>query len=157
VASVVVSPDKLANEIVNNYYKINIIDVRSPDAFKAYHLPLAVNIPIDKMTVREWKSIFDQKHKANYFYGDNEQDARKAYLWAVRLGNADNYILSETAVNFKKMFTDLVPPAAEASKKEHDVYNFRKKAATDMMLLIEAHKNSSQQVIAKATKIKGGC
>lgn len=157
VASVVISPDKLANEIVNKYYKINIIDVRSPEAFKAYHLPMAVNIPIDKMTVREWKSIFDQKHKTNYFYADNEQEAKKAYLWAERLGDADNYILSETAVNFKKMFTDLVAPAATASKKEHDVYNFRKKAAEDMAILVEAHKNSSAPVTAKATKIKGGC
>jgi len=54
------------------------------------------------------------------------------------------------------MFTDLVPPAA-ASKKEHDVYNFRKKAAEDMGILVEAHKNSSAPVAAKATKIKGGC
>lgn len=157
VASVVVSPDKLANEIVNNYYKINIIDVRSPEAFKAYHLPMAVNIAIDKMTLREWKTIFDQKHKTNYFYADNQQDAKRAYLWAGQLGDADNYILSETAVNFKKMFTDLVAPAATASKKEHDVYNFRKKAAEDMAILVEAHKNSSAPVAAKATKIKGGC
>lgn len=157
VTSVMISPDKLANEIVNNYYKINIVDVRSPEAFKAYHLPFAINIPLEKMSAREWKTILKQKHKANYFYADNQQDAKKAYLFAVNLGNADNYILSEPAIGFKKMFTDLVPPAENAGKNEQNIYNFRRKAATDMATLVEALKNSSQPVEAKATKIKGGC
>lgn len=157
VTSVMVSPDKLANEIVNNYYKINIVDVRSPEAFKAYHLPFAINIPIEKMSAREWKTILKQKHKANYFYADNQQDAKKAYLFAVNLGNADNYILSESSGNFRQMFTDLVPPAPSASKNQQDVYNFRRKAAADMATLVEALKNSTQPVVAKTTKIKGGC
>lgn len=157
VTSVMISPDKLANEIVNNYYKINIVDVRSPEAFKAYHLPFAINIPLEKMSAREWKTILKQKHRANYFYADNQQDAKKAYLFAVNLGNADNYILSEPAIGFKKMFTDLVPPAENAGKNEQNIYNFRRKAATDMATLVEALKNSSQPVEAKATKIKGGC
>lgn len=157
VTSVVISPDKLANEIVNNYYKINIVDVRSPEAFKAYHLPFAVNIPIEKMSAREWKTILKQKHKANYFYADNQQDAKKAYLFAVSLGNANNYILSESAGGFKKMFTDLVPPSENAGKNEQNIYNFRKKAATDMATLVDALKNSTQPVVAKTTKIKGGC
>lgn len=157
VTSVMISPDKLANEIVNNYYKINIVDVRSPEAFKAYHLPFAINIPLEKMTAREWKTILKQKHKANYFYADNQQDAKKAYLFAMNLGDADNYILSEPATGFKKMFTDLVPPAENAGKNEQNIYNFRRKAATDMATLIEALKNSTQPVVAKTTKIKGGC
>lgn len=157
VTSVMVSPDKLANEIVNNYYKINIVDVRSSEAFKAYHLPFAINIPIEKMSAREWKTILKQKHKANYFYADNQLDVKKAYLFAVSLGNADNYILSESADGFKKMFTDLVPPAENAGKNEQNIYNFRKKAANDMATLVEALKNSTQPVVAKTTKIKGGC
>lgn len=157
VTSVMVSPDKLANEIVNNYYKINIVDVRSSEAFKAYHLPFAINIPIEKMSEREWKTILKQKHKANYFYADNQQDAKKAYLFAVSLGNADNYILSESAVGFKKMFTDLVLPSENAGKNEQNIYNFRKKAAADMASLVDALKNSTEPVIVKTSKIKGGC
>lgn len=157
ITSVIVSPDKLANEIVNNYYKINIVDVRSPEAFKAYHLPFAINIPLEKMSAREWKTILKQKHKMNYFYADDQNAAKKAYLLATELGNAYNYILSEPAIGFKKMFTDLVVPAENASKNEQNIYNFRRKAATDMATLVEALKNSNQPVEAKTTKIKGGC
>lgn len=77
LSSAEVPSDKLATEIVNNYYRINIIDVRTPEEFKVYHLPFAINIPIDKMTDRQWQTILDQKHKTNYFYADDQQIAKK--------------------------------------------------------------------------------
>ena len=156
-ASVEVPPDKLASEIVSNYYKINIIDVRSQEAFKVYHLPFAINIPIEKMDEREWGKILDQKHKVNYFYADELLVARKAYLLAEHSGKADNYILSQSSANFNKTFSDLVPPTSDASKKEINIYNFRQKAASEMAKLIAALKNSTQPIIAKTSKIKGGC
>lgn len=149
--------DKLANEIVNNYYRINIIDLRTPESFKAYHLPFAINIPIDKMNDRQWKNILDQKHKINYFYADDRQTARKGYLIAEYIGKAENYLLTESPTNFKKMFYELEAPGADAGKKEVNIYNFRKKAATDMNILVDALKNSTEPVVAKTTKIKGGC
>ncbi|MDP2114537.1 MAG: hypothetical protein Q8K69_10825, partial [Bacteroidota bacterium] len=59
--------------------------------------------------------------------------------------------------DFRKIFSDLVVPTPNASKKEINVYNFRKKAATDMAALVEALKNSNQPVVAKTLKVKGGC
>ena len=152
-----VPSDKLASEIVSNYYRINIIDVRNPESFKAYHLPFAINIPLEKMNDIQWNKLLDQKHKANYFYADDIQMARKAYLLAGYKGKAENFILTESATDFRKMFTDLVYPGIDAGKNELNIYNFRKKAANDMSSLVEALKNSSQPVIAKTTKIKGGC
>jgi rhodanese-related sulfurtransferase len=157
LSSVEVPTDKLANEIVNNYYRINIIDVRSPEAFKAYHLPFAINIPFEKMSERQWIKILDQKHKVNYFYADDQQLAKQGYLKAGFLGNAENYILVESPSKFKDLFSNLVPPGPDASKNEVNIYNFRQKAANDMKTLVEALKNSSEPVIAKTTKIKGGC
>ncbi|MBV5315807.1 MAG: YeeE/YedE family protein [Prolixibacteraceae bacterium] len=152
-----VPADKLATEIVNNYYRINIIDVRSPDAFKAYHLPFAINIPVEKMSDRQWSKILNQKHKVNYFYADNQKLAKRGYLKAGFLGKAENYILIESSSDFKKLFSELTPPGSNASKKELNTYNFRLKAATDMKTLVDALKNSTEPVIAKTTKIKGGC
>jgi rhodanese-related sulfurtransferase len=149
--------DKLASEIVNNYYKINVIDVRSQEEFKAYHLPFAINIPIEKMNEREWRKILDQKHKVNYFYSDDHEMTKKAYLYAETMKKPENYILTESSSDFRKIFSDLVVPTPNASKKEINVYNFRKKAATDMAALVEALKNSNQPVVAKTLKVKGGC
>ena len=124
---------------------------------KAYHLPFAINIPADKLDEKQWKNILDQKHKTNYFYADDLQIARKSYLIAINLGKAENYLLNESPQNFRKMFYELEAPGAEASKKEVNIYNFRKKAATDMKMLVDALKNSTEPVVVKTTKIKGGC
>jgi hypothetical protein len=120
-------------------------------------LPFAINIPIEKMSDRQWSKILDQKHKVNYFYADDQQIAKRGFLKAGFLGKAENYILFESSSDFKKLFSELVPPASDASKKEINTYNFRLKAATDMKLLVDALKNSTEPVIAKTTKIKGGC
>jgi hypothetical protein len=55
------------------------------------------------------------------------------------------------------MFDQAILPPAGAGKQEMNIYNFRKKASTDMTTLIETLKNSTQPVVAKTTKIKGGC
>lgn len=157
VSAVMVTPDKLANEIVNNYYKINIIDVRDAEAFKAYHIPSAINIPVEKLAGNEWKQILEQKHKTNYFYADNLSDAKKAYLLATRIGKAENYILNESGTTFNKMFNEIVHPEENAGKDEMNTYYFRVKAAGEMAVLTEALKNSSQPVETKTSKIKGGC
>jgi len=156
-SNVFVPSDQLAGEIVNNYYRINIIDVRDTAAFRVYHLPFAINIPIEKMHDRQWKKILDQVHKANYFYADDKQVAKKAYLLAGIIGKAENYILKESPLDFRKLFSDLTPPGVDANKKEIDTYNFRQKAATDMKMLVDALKNSSEPVAVKTSKIKGGC
>jgi len=156
-SSLLVPADQLASEIVNNYYQINIIDVRDAAAFNVYHLPFAINIPVGKMKERQWKKIFDQKHKINYFYADDIVQAKKGYLMANYIGKAENYILIDPAINFRKLFSDLTPPGSDAGKKEINTYNFRKKAATDMKMLVDALKNSSAPVVVKTSKVKGGC
>lgn len=154
---VMVPADKLADQIVNNYYKINVIDVRDSAAFNAYHLPFAINIPLEKMGERQWKKILNQKHKTNYFYADDIRLAEKAYLTATYSGKADNHILTQSGLEFRNMYTNLVAPGPDAGKNEINTYNFRKKAAADMATLVEALKNSTQPVAVKTSKIKGGC
>ena len=153
----IVPADKLASEIVNNYYRINIIDVRDTASFRVYHLPFAINIPYAKMADRQWLKILDQKHKTNYICADNMKVAEKAYLFAGYLGKADNVILSGSTQNFHTLFSFTTPPGPDANKREINTYNFRQKAAKDMKMLVDALKNSSEPVIAKTTKIKGGC
>jgi hypothetical protein len=152
-----VPADELANEITANYYKINIIDVRQPEAFKAYHLPFAINIPLEKMYDREWKKILDQKHKINYFYADDPKTANKAFLKAEIIGEAENHMIDVSANEFKTMFFEINPPEKDADKDALNTYHFRTETASKMTMLVDALKNSTQPVIPKISKIKGGC
>jgi len=136
-----ISADKLAFELIHNHYKINLIDVRDNEKFKEYHLPLAINIPVDSMNKREWNEYFTQKHNINIFYADVDTTAKKACLLARFLGKSENYILRESTGQFRDIF-----------------YNrFRFQAAADMLNLENALKKFTQPVKKKVKKIQGGC
>ena len=152
-----VSADKLAFEISSNHYKINIIDVRSPEEYKEYHIPLAINIPLNEIMDRKWERLFKQKIKQNYFYANNDTIVKKACLLAKHVGKSENYILREKAFQFKAMFQDPEPPELNAGKEEFNTFHFRLKASHDMNNLVESLKNLNQPVILKPVVIKGGC
>lgn len=153
-----ISADKLAHEIVNHYYKLNIIDVRSPEAFEAYHLPMAINIPFDEITERKWETVFRQNMKTNIFYAESDTLVKMACLKAKYVGNSKNLILKENALQFRDMFENIEKPdMATASKKEINIYNFRSKAGREMHELTETLKNIGKPVTKEVKVAAGGC
>jgi len=152
-----ISADKLGIELTNNYYRINLIDLRSPSKFKEDPLPLAINIPLDSLLNREWHKYFTQKHKTNIFYADSIVTAQKAYVLAQFIGSADSYILNESTTVFRNLFFNPQLPEVTASKKEHQLYQFRTETGK-LILQISERLNSQLQPIKKETKkVKGGC
>lgn len=153
-----IGPDKLADEIVHHYYQLNIIDVRSPEEFEAFHLPMAINIPLNEITDRKWEDTFKQQIKTNIFYADGDTIVRMACLKANFVGKSNNQILNVSALQFRNMFFELSPPNLDiASKKEINEYNFRREAAANMLQLTEALKNIGKPVTKELKPAQGGC
>ena len=149
--------DKLAYEIVNNHYELNIIDVRSPEEFEAFHLPMAINIPFEKMMDRQYEPLFRQRLKSNIFYADSDTLVRMACLKAKYIGKSENMILRESALEFREMFYRAEAPPAEASKSQIETYRFRSTTALQMDNLVNSLKNTGAPVKREAVAIKGGC
>lgn len=152
-----ISADKFAIELSNNFFKINFIDLRSPTKYKEYHLPLAINIPLDSMLNREYKKYFTQKYKTNIFYADSIITAQKAFVIANSIGDADIYILQENTLQFKNKILDAQEPPVTASKAEHQLYQFRIEKSRIIFQLAEKLKNQLQPVKKEQKKVKGGC
>lgn len=152
-----ISADKLANEIVNNYYLLNIIDVRSSEDFEKFHLPMAINIPFDQIMERQYEPLFRQKLKTNIFYADSDTLVRMACLKAKFIGNSENMILKEKADEFRRMFYELEVPPADSPKNVLDIYNFRSQSATNMQNLVDALKNIGAPVKREVVAVRGGC
>ncbi len=153
-----ITSDKLAYELTNNYYKINLIDVRTPEAFEAYHLPLAINIPLENMLNSEYRQIFTQHHKINVFYADVETTAKMACLKARFIGKSQNFVLNSSTQEFKSMYFDMSEPlAVDASKEQRSIYNFRVQSGKHIKALEESLKSSSQPIEKKTRKVQGGC
>lgn len=152
-----IDADKLAYELVHNYYAVNLIDVRPKEEFEAYHLPLAINIPLDEMMDRQWRNYFTQNQRTNIFYADVDTTAKKACLMARYIGDAENQILKESTNEFRAMFFGMEEPGETAIKQERDIYRFRSKAARDMQALKEKLKNINEPVKREVRRIQGGC
>jgi rhodanese-related sulfurtransferase len=152
-----ITADKLAIELVNKYYKINLIDLRSPEKFKEDALPLAINIPIDSLLNREWKNYLTQTYKVNIFYADSEITVRKALIIAKYSGNAESYILKESTAQFKNLFVNLIEPSDSASKEDHQLYQFRSETARILAQLSDRLKAQTQPIKKVTKKVKGGC
>ena len=149
--------DKLADEIVNHYYELNIIDVRSPEEFENFHLPMAINIPFENMMERQYEPLFRQRLKTNVFYADGDTLVRMACLKAKYIGNSENLIMRESALDFQEMFYLAEAPPPGAPKIELQAYVFRTDAARKMDNLVEALKNIGAPVKREVVQIKGGC
>jgi rhodanese-related sulfurtransferase len=149
--------DKLADEIVNHYYALNIIDVRSPEEFEEFHLPMAINIPFENMMERQYEPLFRQRLKTNVFYADGDTLVRMACLKAKFIGKSENLIMRESALEFQKMFYEAEAPPADSPKNELQAYVFRTDAARKMDNLVEALKNIGAPVKREVVQIKGGC
>jgi rhodanese-related sulfurtransferase len=152
-----ISADKLAYEITNNYYKINIIDVRTPEEFNNYHLPLAINIPFSEIMNREWESYFKQNLKSNVFYANSDTLVRMACLKAKYIGKSQNLVLTESADEFKSMFFEPSPPPSDTTKDILDLYNFRVQSAIKMNDIVNSLQNINKPVQKEIRKVKGGC
>lgn len=151
------SADKLASEIVNKYYTLNVIDVRSPEEFEAFHLPMAINVPFDEIMERQYEPIFKQRLKTNVFYANTDTLVRMACLKANYVGNSVNYILRESAEEFRQMYFEAEPPPPDASKSELELYTFRSINAEKMNDLVDALKNIGAPVKREKVNIQGGC
>lgn len=149
--------DKLAYEIVYNYYSLNIIDVRTPEEFEEFHLPMAINIPFEQIMERQYEPIFRQRIRTNVFYADSDTLVRMACLKAKHIGKSENLIMRESAVEFRQMFYELEEPAPGSLKTDLQTYHFRSTTARQMDDLVSSLKNIGAPVEREVVTVRGGC
>ncbi|MGQ1787758.1 YeeE/YedE thiosulfate transporter family protein [Saccharicrinis sp. GN24d3] len=149
--------DKLAYELTNQYYKYNVIDVRTPEEFKAFHIPTAINIPLDEMPNLENLDIVIQNIKTNVFYGADIYQSQRACMVSKYFGKSDNFALNLTADEFNKQYFQLADVSESSSKSDVEIFTFRKEAGVKMKEIGEAVANLDKPVQKKATRVKGGC
>ncbi|MGK7395906.1 MAG: YeeE/YedE thiosulfate transporter family protein [Candidatus Cyclobacteriaceae bacterium M3_2C_046] len=149
--------DHLADELAHQAHRFNVIDIRSAEAFKEFSIPTSVNVPLDSMLKKEYHYLYKKPYKVNVFYGENEEDAKKAYLLASMLGDADNYVLLSNAEEFRQLYYEPVIPPANAPKEVKDRFQFRMKIGTQLQEIEERLKNLHEPVKKEIKKVQGGC
>ncbi|MGD8781405.1 MAG: YeeE/YedE thiosulfate transporter family protein [Ignavibacteria bacterium] len=150
-----ISADELLAKLNENNDKYNLIDLRSPEEYKEFHIPLAINIPLNEIEDYRWGNYFNQQFKENIFYSDKIEEAKKAYLISEYWGESHKKILSINIDTYKKLIS-----ASSKNISDNKKNNFSEWRYNTHNELIQKEKylsKFSNPVKKKEIKIQGGC
>ena len=124
-----VSPDVVADMLVQKDPSLQLIDVRTPEEYDAFSLPGAINVPLSNLLADEYTDLLNQDARMNVFYSNGSVYANQAWMITRQLGYGNNFVL-EGGLNY--WFGNILAatqPAQTSPNEEFAKYDFRKSAA----------------------------
>ena len=142
-----VTADQVARYVVTEDSTVQLIDLRTPEAFRTFSIPGAINIPYSDLLSQDLESYLDRNVK-NIFYSNGDYQANYAWIIATGLGFENNFVMKgglnewyrvimnseftgdrisarvnalfETRLRARKLFTDLnsMPDSMKAKYRE---------------------------------------
>lgn len=124
-----ISPDEVADKIVQKDPSIQLIDVRNPREFDMFSLPGAINVPLQDILSEGNIDLLNQGTKMNIFYSNGSTEANEAWLLTRQLGYQNNYVLQGGLNYWMETILNPLKPGSIASNDEIARYDFRKAAS----------------------------
>lgn len=120
------STDQVADLLINKDPSLVLIDVRKNTDYQLYHIPGAINIPLEKLLDSSSLEILTQDFKKKVFYSNGTSFATAAWIIARRNLFENIYIL-DGGLNrwYETILYPQKPDEATASITELDLYSFR--------------------------------
>ena len=164
------STDEVADKIIKADRYFRLIDVRTPNDYKEFHLKGAINIPLDSLLNKDENGnyinadILNQDLYINVLYSNGTVYANQAWIILRRLNYKNNYVMKGGLNRWIETVIRPVRPSQTASRKEFDLYKFRKAASMyfggGTVAAPAAEDNVSVPVIKKkasGNEEEGGC
>jgi rhodanese-related sulfurtransferase len=156
------SPDLIAERLINEDPTLLLVDVRSNDQFSKFSLPGAINIPLSEIGKADWERKLNQQEKDVIFFSNDALYADQAWILCARLGYKNLNVIKG---GLNQWFTDVIfaqKPSETASKEEFELYTFRKAAGLYFSGGSKTIKNEDPRQITiikreKKTAATGGC
>lgn len=161
-----ISPDDVADRIIQQDPFLQLIDVRTPEEYEKFSLPGALNIPLSQILEDEYTDILNQSDYSNVFYSNGTVNANQAWLITRLQGFENNYVLMGGLNYWAETIMNPQMPTATSPNEEIAKYNFRKGASQALGGNANAANNQPSILsgpkppIKKSTKKKrvaGGC
>lgn len=124
-----VSPDFVAERLINEDPSLILIDVRTPEYFSNFSLPGAINIPVNEIVNEDWESDLNQKEKDVVLFSNDEIYADQVWIICTRMGYKNLYVMKG---GLNQWYSDILSPkepAETAAIEEFEKYSFRKAAS----------------------------
>jgi sulfur-carrier protein adenylyltransferase/sulfurtransferase len=161
------SPDEIAQMLIDKDPSLQLIDVRSKNQFEKFSLPNAINIPLESLLSSEFDDVLNQDVKLNVFYSNSSNDANQAWMITRQLGYNNNYVLQGGLNYWAETILNPEKPAESSPNEEIAKYNFRMGAnqalggGLDAAAASPATNSGAPKPVIQKTKKKkgaaGGC
>jgi len=130
-----VSSDNVAKKIIIGDRHTLLIDVRTSEKYKEFHLDGAINIPLENILDKDetgnlkWEHILNQDINENIFYSNGSVYANQAWMLTRRLNFKNNYVLAGGLNRWFETIIQPKKPESSAPDSEFALYTFRKGAS----------------------------
>jgi rhodanese-related sulfurtransferase len=162
-----ISPDEVADKIIQKDPSIQLIDVRNPREFEMFSLPGAVNVPLQDILSETNNDLLNQGTRMNIFYSNGSTEANEAWLLTRQMGYINNYVLQGGLNYWMETIMNPEKPGNLAANDEIARYDFRKAASAalgggNVTAIAPAAKGSGAPKpgvvpVKKKKKASGGC
>lgn len=157
-----ISPDELADRLINDDPAIQLIDLRSKGEYEEYHIPGAINIPLDSLLSDKWRPYVDQISNMNLFYSTGTILSNEAVILTRQMGMKNNFQLEGGLNGWFSTIIQPEPPDLSAPKEEWELYETRMAAKQYFTGSGSIDQEQSAPAMApvprrKKTRVQGGC
>ncbi|MFZ4522262.1 MAG: rhodanese-like domain-containing protein [Bacteroidales bacterium] len=162
-----ISPDEVADKIIQKDPSIQLIDVRNPREFDLFSLPGAINVPLQDILAEKNTDVLNQSTKMNILYSNGSTEANEAWLLTRQLGYQNNYVLQGGLNYWMETILNPTRPVTVVSNDELARYDFRKAASNalgggDAAAIAPAASSAATPKpgivpVKKKKKASGGC
>ncbi len=158
--------DQVAAALMQNDPSLFLVDVRSPEQYKDFTLPGAMNIPFDSILSPKYVDILDQDVYNVVLFSNGTRLADQAWLVLRSYDYRGLKVMKGGLNEWYRTILHPVPPAStEVTKEEYDKYLFRKGAMYYFTGIRPAGTSSAPKPAAapkpvvkhKKKEVTGGC
>ncbi len=164
IKTYVVSVDEMAAGIISNDPSFQLIDLRTPEEFKEFSLPGAINVPFKELFDEKWMPYIDQIARKNVFYSNGATLSTEAWMLTRQKGIQYNYILDGGLNNWFATIIQPKPPKDTDDDEAINLYQTRLGAQQYFIGGGESHagvaKSNAKKPMPRRKKkkmVQGGC
>ena len=158
------SCDQVANSIIEADPLLQLIDVRTPEEYKKFSLPGAINIPLDSLLIPDWEAYIDQADVVTVFFSNGTVFANQAWVIYRRKAFDNLYVMKGGLNSWVETILRPQEPSQIESQEEFEKYSFRLAASQyfggGKQDVSNSTKNKRKKVLRKKRKkgaVEGGC
>ena len=130
--AIFVQADELAHWIIDKDPGIQLVDIRSNEDYKKYHIPGNIHLPFERINDASALEILDDD-KMIILASNGNTRAGQAWILLKQMGFQEVYILAGGLNHWVNVFNNPQPPEGAYSDDETFIYEFRKAAGAAMM------------------------